>query len=370
MGGFESLESRELLATFTVTNLHGSGPGSFRQAIVASNKQPGPDTIGFDVAGTIRIGRASLPSISDQVTIDGGTAPGFAGSPVVTVNFQGSKGLTFAKGSDGSTLESLSLVRAGTAGVTLSASSVTVQGNDIGVLADGKTIAGNRGDGVRINASSHGDLIGRINPVTSVNYYQTQYVYQSDGTSMPVSGWQGIRAFGTSGQYLIAGTSGSNGLLYIGPISGIGGTAYSVNYPKAATTSVYGPDLLSNGQLRLVGSYTTGSGQTEGFMFQGSLEDLSNSAFYRTIDFPNVTYTYIHSTMGDLAVGNGGDIPAQTDHAFLYSASQDKILAPIVYPGSTTTSAYGIWYNGGTSYTICGGYSALWSRASQPPVAI
>ena len=67
--------------------------------------------------------------------------------------------------------------------------------------------------------------------------------------------------------------------------------------------------------------------------------------------------------MGDLAVGNAGDIPIQTDHAFLYSLSQDKILTDIVYPGSQTssTTAYGVWYNGGTSYTIAGGYTTLLS---------
>ena len=56
MRGLEILESRELLATFTVTNLHNSGTGSLRQAIIAANGQPGPDTIDFDVAGTIKIG--------------------------------------------------------------------------------------------------------------------------------------------------------------------------------------------------------------------------------------------------------------------------------------------------------------------------
>ena len=91
--GVEVLESRELLATFPVTNLQNSGAGSLRQAIIESNKRPGADTIDFDVAGTIRIGRTSLPAITDTVTIDGSTAPSFAGSPVVTVNFQGSKGL-------------------------------------------------------------------------------------------------------------------------------------------------------------------------------------------------------------------------------------------------------------------------------------
>ena len=146
---FEVLEHRELLATFTVTNLHNSGAGSLRQAIIESNGQPGANTIDFDVAGTIRVGRTSLPAITSTVTIDGSTAPSFAGSPVVTVNFQGSKGLQFAAGSDGSTSKSLALVKAGNAGVTLTASNVTVQGNYIGLLSNGTTVAGNRGTACR-----------------------------------------------------------------------------------------------------------------------------------------------------------------------------------------------------------------------------
>ena len=102
--GVEVLESRELMATFTVTNLHNAGAGSLRQAIIASNAQPGPNTIDFDVAGTIRVGRTSLPAITNTVTIDGTSAPTFAGTPVVTVNFRGTKGLQFAGGSDGSSL--------------------------------------------------------------------------------------------------------------------------------------------------------------------------------------------------------------------------------------------------------------------------
>src|SRR4051812_48440036 len=131
--GVEILEGRELLATFTVMNLHNAGTGSLRQAIIASNDQPGPDTIDFAVAGTIRVGRNALPAITGTVTIEGSSAPSFAGTPVVTVNFRGTKGLQFAGGSDGSTLRSLSLVKASNAGVTLIASHVTVQGNDIGL---------------------------------------------------------------------------------------------------------------------------------------------------------------------------------------------------------------------------------------------
>lgn len=354
----EVLESRQLLSTFTVTNLNPAGAGSLRRAILESNAQPGSDSIDFQVSGTIRVGRTSLPSITDTVTIDGSTAPSFAGTPVVTVNFQGSKGLRFEKGADGSVLRSLSLVKAGDAGVTLRASRVTVEGNYIGLLADGKTVAGNRGDGVRIDASSHDNLIGHRDPVTSVSYYNT-----ADVGIQPVTGWQGIRPGDTSGQYLIAGTSGSNGLLYEGAITGVGGTSYLVNYPGAAATSVYGPDNLQNNVVRLVGSYRTGEDTVRGFIFEGTTADLSQSGNYRTIAYPNAKFNYVHSTMGDLAVGNAdgpeGNLPIGTGHAFLYDVVQNTFLPDIVYPGSTSTTAYGIWHNGLTSYTIVGGYTTL-----------
>lgn len=352
----EVLERRELLSTFTVTNLHSGGAGSLRLAILAANDLPGPDTIDFNVAGTIRVGRKPLPIVYDTLAIDGTSAPTFAGSPVVTVDFQGTQGLRFAGGAGGSELLSLSLVRASCSGVRLDVPNVTVQGNYIGLLGDGTTLAGNRGDGIRINAQSYGDLIGRVNPVSGVTYYNADSV-----GLQPVSGWQGIRDSGKPGQYLIAGTSASNGLLYIGPISGAGGTSYAVNYPGATTTSVYGPDIVGGDVLRLVGSYKTGNGQVQGFLFQGTLADLSNAGNYRTIDYPNAQYTYVHSTMGSFAVGNAdgpeGNAPIGTGHAFLYSVPMGRLVSNIVYPGSASTTAYGIWYNGGTSYTICGGYT-------------
>lgn len=354
----EGLEDRQLMTTFAVTSLNSFGFGSLRQAIIASNARPGPDTIDFAVSGTVQVKSASLPSIRDTVKLDGASAPGFAGAPVVTIDFHGTKGLRFAKGADGSTLSSLSLVRAGNAGVTLDASRVTIQGNYIGLQADGSSVAGNRGDGIQINRWSHDNVIGHINPVTGVDYYN------ADGISIqPVSGWQGIRAGDTSGQYILTGTSDANGLLYEGPISGVGGTSYTVNYPGATSTSVYGPDNLGNGRVRLVGSYKNGDGTVHGFLFEGTTADLTNANHYRTIDYPNATYNYVHSTMGDLAVGNAdgpeGNAPIGTGHAFLYDVARNTLLPDIVYPGSLSTTAYGIWYNGKTSYTIVGGYSKV-----------
>ena len=329
--------SRELLATFLVTNLRNDGAGSFRQAIIEANQRPGANTIDFDVAGTLLNCKTALPAITNPVTIDGSTAPSFAGSPVVTLNFQGTSGLRFARGSDGSILRDLSLVNAGSAGVTLSASDITLQGNYIGLLADGKTVAGNRGDGVQINASSHNDIIGQTDAVS---------YYNADAVSMqPVSGWQGIRNSDTSGAYLITGTSDANGLLYEGPISGVGGTSYAVNYPGATTTSVYGPDNLGGNSVALVGSYKNGDGTVHGFLFEGTTADLSQSSDYRTIDYPNAQYTYVHSTMGGLAVGNAdgpeGNAPVGTGHAFLYDNAPE--LVPDEYRLSGLNLHHGLW---------------------------
>ncbi|WP_435009177.1 beta strand repeat-containing protein [Tundrisphaera lichenicola] len=356
VSGFETLESRQLMATFAVTNLKASGPGSLREAILRANALPGADTIDFSRPGTIKVGRNSLPSITDTLTIDGTSAPSFAGSPVVTVNLEGTKGFQFARGADRSILSSLSVINAGNAGVTLVASHVTVEGNFIGLQSDGRTVAANKGDGIQINASSHDNLIGRSDPVTGIAY-QTPSVI----TSAPVSAWQGIRNAASGSGYLIAGTSGTNGLLYQGPISG-GGVTSLVNVPGATATSIYGPDTLANGVLRLVGSYKTGNDTVQGFLFEGTDADFANAGNYTTIDYPGAMYTYVHSTMGGLAVGNAdgpeGNAPLGTGHAFLYDVASKSLLPDIIYPGSTTTTAYGIWYNGGTSYTICGGYTS------------
>src|SRR3954453_14917138 len=66
---------------------------------------------------------------------------------------------------------SLSLVNACNAGVTLNASRITVECCIIGLLADGDTVAGNGGDGIRINASSRGNVIGYTDPVSSIDYF-------------------------------------------------------------------------------------------------------------------------------------------------------------------------------------------------------
>jgi len=365
-----------MLATFPVTTLLDGGDGSLRDAIVRANANPGADEITFAVAGTISL-RSALPGIAGPVTIAGGTAPGFVSSPVVTVNFAGRSGLRFAAGSDGSSLESLSLVRAAGAGVTIDASNVTLSGNFIGVLPDGTTAAGNRGEGVRVNADSSGVVIGTQTEVASA---YTSQVATSEGVSLPVNGWQGLTTAGTPGQFLFTGTTtnpnGSGdtaGLLYQGPITAQGGTGYVMVMPNQGTTlttdgtTAYSADNLGNGQLRIVGTYSNSGAPNElGFMFTGTVNDVGTAANYTQIPMPtsSAMWNIPHSTSGGLVVGNYDSsnvngMPAGGGRAYVYDAVHGVYLVPsLVYPGSTSNTAYGIWWNGGTSYTICGGHSS------------
>jgi hypothetical protein len=72
----ETLESRAMLAVFTVVNTNDSGDGSLRAAIESANSTPGEDSIRFNIPGvgvqTIRL-ESPLPNVSDRVSIFGFT---------------------------------------------------------------------------------------------------------------------------------------------------------------------------------------------------------------------------------------------------------------------------------------------------------
>src|SRR5688500_4644040 len=70
----QSLEARDVPATFTVANTNDSGTGSLRAAILSANTSPGADTIVFDniAFGTPQaITLASQLLVTDDVTITG-----------------------------------------------------------------------------------------------------------------------------------------------------------------------------------------------------------------------------------------------------------------------------------------------------------
>jgi hypothetical protein len=198
----EALEGREMpsATTFWVTNANDSGPGSLRDAIAQANANPGADTIKFSIGTGVKTiaPLSALPRITDAVTIDGTSQPGYAGHPLIELTgaakgnpgpgYAGFNGLVLVAGS--STIRGLAINRFET-GVELdgdgdllassyigtdltgtvarpNAFGVFVSGNRARIggyveLGAGNLISGNTGAGIYLSSSSNvvaGNYIG------------------------------------------------------------------------------------------------------------------------------------------------------------------------------------------------------------------
>src|SRR4051812_3897205 len=75
-----------------VINTNDSGPGSLRQAIMDANADAAADTISFNIPGSgvhTITPTSALPLVTNPLTIDGSTQPGFAGTPLVEITGAG-----------------------------------------------------------------------------------------------------------------------------------------------------------------------------------------------------------------------------------------------------------------------------------------
>jgi titin len=173
--GAEPLEPRRLLATFTVTTEADEGPGSLRQAILDANGLAGPDGVHFDLPGEgLRtISPASLlPDVTDPLTIDASTQPGYAGSPRVRLD-----GVSLTVAADGLALRALTAVRGlivtrfRGSGVAFLSGGGRLEGCYVGVVPSGldSFAAGNSGAGVFVNTPGvtvGGSLAGHRNIIS------------------------------------------------------------------------------------------------------------------------------------------------------------------------------------------------------------
>jgi hypothetical protein len=227
----EILEDRCVPSTFTVLNLNDSGADSLRQAILNADAQSGADVINFSVAGTIQLTSGALPAFTDNVDIDGTSAPGFAGTPVVEIDYNHFAGLLFNSGAAGSDLGSLALVNASGAGVTLDGGGgMLITGNFIGLALDGTTLGANGGNGLELDASSGNTIGGNTTQdrnVISGNLNNGIYVNASS-TNQIVGNFIGTDVSGT----LDRGNAG-NGIVLTAAAAGniIGGQEAGGNDP-------------------------------------------------------------------------------------------------------------------------------------------
>lgn len=158
-----ALEARTTPATFVVTTANDTGPGSLRQAVLDANTATGKDAIHFDIPGGgpfVVSPLSPLPEIFDSVTIDGFTQPGSNGKPVVTIDGGKLSGIaTLRIVADNSTVRGLVLIHGGGFAIDVPGVGTRVQGNYIGLKADGSTPAGNA-NGIAVFGSASNTVIG------------------------------------------------------------------------------------------------------------------------------------------------------------------------------------------------------------------
>ena len=165
-------------ASFTVINTNNAGTGSLRQALLNANASPGADLITFAIpgSGVHTITPATpLPTITESVTIDGKTQPGWTGQPLIELN--GTNAGPTANGlvitGNSTTVHALAINRfgsggaptaAGGAGIVLQgAGSHRIQMNRIGTDPTGALASPNRTDGIFVD-NSPSNLIGGTSP--------------------------------------------------------------------------------------------------------------------------------------------------------------------------------------------------------------
>jgi len=153
-------------ANFTVLTTNDNGGGSFRQALLDANAAPGLDTITFAVTniGKTIIPASALPAITEPVTLDGATQPGYSNAPLVELN-----GASAGAGVDGlriwtsnSLVRALCINRFTSDGIEIATNGFnSVQGCWIGLGLDGVTARANTLSGIFLTNSAN-NLLGNL----------------------------------------------------------------------------------------------------------------------------------------------------------------------------------------------------------------
>ena len=329
---------------------------SLREAILAANATANagtPDLIHFSIAGsgphTIALA-ATLPQITDAVVIDGTTEPDFAGTPVIVLDGNGGAGNGLRLAANGSTVRGLAIVDFGQAGVLVSGTGNTIEGNYIGIAADGVTAAGNQTYGVRVNAG--GNVIGgttaaqrnvisgnRIDGLYiaggSGNVVQGNYVgTNAAGTAEVANREDGIWIDGASNT-TVGGTASGEGNLVSGNLwSGIalsGSGTGNVVVGNRIGLDAAGTGAIANQRHGVdLGSF---SGATVG----GTAAGAANVIAFNRIEGVSVAAGTGHSILGNSIFANGG---LGID---LTSGANSDMNAPVIYSvtvsGGTVTIA-------------------------------
>ena len=167
----------QVLVTYTVTSSAATGAGLLDHAITQANASTGvDDVIEFNIGAggpqTILVDAAGLPVISDTVTLDATTQPGYAGVPIITLDGSntpdngGINGLRIQ--ADDSVVKGFRVHSFGDEGIEIDGSTGkgdnnTLQNNYVGIDENGN-VAGNAEHGIMLSESALNNQIGGTGP--------------------------------------------------------------------------------------------------------------------------------------------------------------------------------------------------------------
>lgn len=226
--------------------------------------------------------------------------------------------------------------------------------------------------GIFLSACNEGGGNGATK-TPSVSY--SQFLNYPGSVSPSTTVVTGIRGVDNSSDVYVSGiytdaAGKQHGMIYDGAITPMNQAVtawHALDYPSkpganVLNTAFYGPNNYQNGGISVVGNYTTsenGSSKALGLLYQGPLDGSGTwtTLLPESLEKPGtqIINTIVHSNMGDIAVGNY-DTDLITGKAFIYDIKNGAYYA-ITKPKAKSITAYGVWHNGGTSYTIAGGYS-------------
>jgi hypothetical protein len=317
-------------STIVVTTTADSGPGSLRQAILDVNASSGGDKIAFHIGsgGVQTIKPTSpLPTITQSVTIDGTTQPGFTGSPLIVLdgsNISGN-GLVISAGT--STVLDLVVDNFKTGyGIALTINGGNVlAGNYVGTDVTGAAAAHDQGGVLLLDSSNNtiGGAAAGAGNVVSGNSSYGLYLQGNSNYNVVEGNYFGTDATGatalgnsydiridTSGN-TIGGAAAGAGNVISGSFAGIyvsSGTGNQIqgNYigtdatgTKALANS-FGVTLWSSSSGTMVGGTASGAGN----LISGNSSDGLQIFANNNVVQGNTVGTDV---TGATALANGGD---------------------------------------------------------------
>jgi len=283
-------------ATFTVTTTNNAGTGSLRQALLDANTNGGSDVITFNIATTgLTISPVTaLPTITDVVTIDGTTQPGYSTSPIVEINGASAGSADGLRiGASNCVVRGMVINRFNGDGIEIATNGFCViEGNIIGSGPAGTNDLGNTAAGVFIN-NCRGNVIGGIllsrNIISGNNSHGVSISGASASNNVVIGNWIGV---GSAGTNRIA--NGADGINVLGSsFNRIGGFDASDGNVISGNTGD-GIEINGNNQTatrNIIQRNIIGAGPSGTFPVANSTHGVFFTAFSR----------------GNLVGGNGGE---------------------------------------------------------------